>query len=159
MAAFDLLKKSPVYAVEAPTAAGFYVEMDTTQTITTSTVTDVNFISSPYMTSATTWTCKVPGRYKITWQGQWDTNATGFRQVFIVKNGNINLCRAQDQPTASGLTQSLVALQDFIVGDTIKVQVFQDSGANRTFQGNTSATNLFAPKLFVEPAIIRPLTK
>lgn len=107
-----------------------------TQSIPNTTVTTLNWISpapfdfTGFNVNATDFTFPVEGFYFARLQVRWEANATGNRQCQLLLNGN-----AQASNTAVAVTNGLEHVQECSLlwpsvagGDTLKAQVYQDSG-------------------------------
>jgi hypothetical protein len=72
-------------------------------------------------------TCKTAGKYQITAQVRWQSNATGYREIRIRLNGTTQICIVRQG--AHGLDMQVVTtLYDLGVDDYVEVMVYQNSG-------------------------------
>jgi len=80
------------------------------------------------LTSFNTINCLVSGRYSISGAIRWDTNTTGRRGIWILKNGVTSL-HSQLVSAVSGTRQSLsIPSIKLAANDTLQLIAFQDSG-------------------------------
>jgi hypothetical protein len=93
---------------------------------TTTENTNTNVFS---LTSYNTITCLIAGRYSISGAIRWDTNTTGRRGIWILKNGTTSL-HSQLVSAVSGTRQSLsIPSIKLAANDTLQLIAFQDSGS------------------------------
>jgi hypothetical protein len=121
------------------------------QTIADSTVTTVNFDTEDYdtdtihdnSTNNTRLTCKTAGKYVIVASVYWnEPNTTGIRRVQIHLNGSV--AQYYLDGASNNKVQLGVAILDLSVSDYVELNVYQDSGGNRTIGGGTSYRTTFA---------------
>lgn len=96
--------------------------------------------------NATRLTAPVAGRYQATALVSWAGNATGFRSVWIEKNGTSTLGRASVASVGAGNPTWMEVMSlpfDMLPGDYIRLIVWQNSGG--ALNVNNSST--FAPGL------------
>lgn len=84
------------------------------------------------------------GRYVITANVSWDASSTGYRRVWLQRNGTATGAEVLAQVAAASVntSQSLSQILDLLAGDAINVEVSQNSGANRTITGTVAITGL-----------------
>lgn len=132
------------------------VRRSTGKTITTTTFTDIDFDTeagdndAQFAPTSATITLANSGWYLITGGGVWDANATGTRSVFLLRAG---FQMATDEKFANtGASNSTAHACAVIVtanaGDTVGLNVFQSSGANRTFSSaHLSVVRVSGPRV------------
>ena len=87
-------------------------------------------------------TVPVSGWYVVTCQVGWDSNATGPRGLFIIKNGTDTGANriASEFRTAAGSDAQCVAGEGVLTaGEYVEAYVYQGSGANRVLVTSTRA--------------------
>lgn len=85
------------------------------------------------VTNNTRLTAKRPGICAISARAQWETNATGVREIIIRKNGTDNISRTKDlNPDAAAETKQEISIASFrlLAGDFVELFVFQTSGGS-----------------------------
>lgn len=95
---------------------------------------------------ATRLTAPVPGRYQATGLVSWAGNATGFRSIWVEKNGTSTLGRSSVASVGAGNStwQEVTTLPfDMLPGDYLRLIVWQNSGG--ALNVNNSST--YAPGL------------
>jgi len=111
----------------------------TTQTITTSSQTDISFDGTNYDAtklwsngSPTLITPRVPGIYHAVAKATWAAQSGGQRIVYILDSDNIAYGLQSDEATASfqAPSHTTSALIRMPLGKSIKMAVFQDSGSS-----------------------------
>lgn len=128
--------------LESAESMGVRIRQAANQTIPTNTLTVLNF------SSGETWdlddlhdnvdnnsrlTINHAGRYLVGGTIWWDTNATGYRQLNLLKNGTDNI-DIDYQPgniiAGIGSVNKCVTIHEFLQGDYVQMQVYQTSGGN-----------------------------
>lgn len=96
-------------------------------------------------------TVNTPGKYLFIGQAEWAANATGARQMWLLKNGAKQLARVlQDSVTASNVTRhEVMTIEDMVIGDYVQMFVFQNSGGNLNIQTG-SAGGYYSPALMAQ---------
>lgn len=96
-------------------------------------------------------TINTPGKYLLIAQAEWAANATGARQLWLLKNGTKQLSRVtQDNVTASNAVRhEVMTIEDMVIGDYVQVQVFQSSGGNLNLQTG-SAGGYYSPAFMAQ---------
>ena len=117
----------------------FYVRASTDQTISDATVTTVVFDTEYFDTNnafaSNTFT--VPsgeaGKYFFRWSVNYiNPNSTGYRTFYLKKNSTIEIENGKvADDTARNFNTGTIMLS-LSVGDTIKMEVYQNSGTNMT---------------------------
>ena len=74
-------------------------------------------------------TIKTAGIYLITFQGHWNTNNFGSRSVYFRRNDSLILESRQEAETAGRTTSNLTTICSLSVGEYLRVQAWQSSGA------------------------------
>lgn len=125
----------------------------TTQSIANTTDTAITFdaVNSDAWAcwsagQATRLTAPIPGRYSATGLISWAGNATGFRSIWIEKNGTSTLGRQSTVSVGAGNPTWMEATAqpfDMVPGDYLRLIVWQNSGG--ALNVNNSST--FAPGL------------
>ena len=127
-----------------------------TQSIANNTVTNVNWDNNIYDTSGlhsqtdnnNSVYLKEPGVYRISAQVQFNPNATGAREVRILKNGvALNRTNMHESSSSAGSVQSLstTILNYAGAGDRYAIAVWQTSGG--ALDLNTNESNFTVEKL------------
>jgi len=87
-------------------------------------------------------TFQTAGKYSILAQSEWGINSGGFRFMDIMKNGVDSIARVRDlADNASEHNISFVG--EFVVGDYIQLEVFQDTGGNLDFESGAIIENTY----------------
>lgn len=87
---------------------------------------------------------KLDGRYLIGAHVRWATSAVGRRVVQFQRNGTTLISVASMAPIAGVQTdQGSVTMENLTVGDTLIVQVYQDSGGALNIETGASFSPLF----------------
>jgi hypothetical protein len=139
------------WASAGTTAVGCSLTAGAVTTIANATFTAVNFSVEKYDTdgfhSTTTNTSRITipsgkaGKYLITGKLNWASNATGYRQIAIYKNGS-NLsynAYAVVNGNITGIT--IVSLDSLAEGDYVELFGFQTSGGNLDTESGSAATS------------------
>jgi hypothetical protein len=111
--------------------------------VTNATATTVAFNAETYDTSAfhdnatnnsrITIPSGKAGYYMVTATGLWDANATGRRNLYVVKNGTI-ISNCEITASASAYPSPNYAMPlSLSVGDYLQIQMYQTSGGTLTF--------------------------
>lgn len=88
-----------------------------------------------------------PGLYRITANGQWAGNTSGYRNLRILLNGSTIIGTQQLAPTPTGGTQmNCVATYYLNAGDYVHVAAYQNSGISL----NLETSGVFSPSVTVE---------
>lgn len=89
-------------------------------------------------------TVPTDGRYAITANVAWEANATGYRRVWIQYNGAASGAEARVNAVTGGVptAQSLSQILDMSAGDTVNVELSQNSTATRTVTATVTVTGL-----------------
>lgn len=118
------------------------------QTVATSTDTRIDFdlptfqSSEIYLPSIREFQLKRAGMWQIVLNANWDSNTSGNRTVWIMKQGaSVRLSQASS-PAIAGLCQNVVAMSRFAAGDIIEAWANQNSGSGRTLQNALDGTNI-----------------
>lgn len=82
-----------------------------------------------------TFTVVTPGLYLVNAEATWAANATGSRVLQILVNGTRDREVRQAAGAAVLITQAVSAVVRCAASDTIKINLFQDSGANLNMDG------------------------
>lgn len=140
---------APTWAAPSGGAVDYArVTRSTTQTITTSTDTPIDFDTEAedtagyHSTVSNTSRFTVPsgkdGVFSVRGGVFWDNNATGQRQCYIAKNGTAIPGTYQVSPGNSGfgIAQSTGAIVRLAATDYVTFNVWQNSGGSRTI-GNS----------------------
>lgn len=128
--------------VDAALAAAVYTQgarvyNSANQSINHMTATTLLFDSERYDTddihstiaNTSRLTCKTAGKYVVTGNVAWDTNAAGFRLVYIRHNVSASIAQIQNTPLAAHYTEVVVStIFDFAVNEYVELRVYQDSG-------------------------------
>jgi len=133
-------------------AIGASVHLAANQLIANSAFTAINFTGGTALdfdTSAffsagspTLFTMPFAGLYLFSASIFWDPNATGQREITFAKNGAIRFgCSAQPGNNSGDSAQDLSVLMSLAAGDTVALNVLQNSGGNLNANGST--TQLF----------------
>jgi hypothetical protein len=83
------------------------------------------------------------GKYLLTATVLWDSNATGARHAWFFKNGSGLGGFVRNAATAQILAQGLSMIANLVAGDYVEVNVFQDSGSNRTLTASITGAMSF----------------
>lgn len=87
-------------------------------------------------------TIVTPGAYHVGAGVRWAANATGQRVIYIILNGATFLRINSQQAVTGGnpTDMGIETVYEFVAGDTVRLQAFQDSGGplNITAAGNYS---------------------
>lgn len=123
------------------------------ESITNSTYTTLTFDSTDkdegttgaqHSTSTNTsrLTCQVAGLYLITVNVTWASNATGYREVFLQKNGTTVIADLE-HPASNGAAtcQCLTTLAVLAVNDYVEVLVFMNAGVSLNILGANGQPN------------------
>jgi hypothetical protein len=99
--------------------------------------------SAIYNSGTGVFTIRTAGAYSAEGQVQWQANgsSTGTAQAAIRKNGTANV--VQSVADGQNIVESspvVMEAQRFVVGDTLQLRCFQDSGAARTVDNQTQGT-------------------
>lgn len=115
------------------------------QSIANSTFVTVSFSSTIYdnygaFSGTNTYTVPLAGTYRVGASVQWTGNATPARAIRLMRNGSSAMfSTTNDNCSASITTSSLVStLVPCSVGDTLIIQVDQNSGAALSTQAGTA---------------------
>ena len=97
-------------------------------------------------------TINTAGKWLFGFNGRWESDASGFRQVSLKKNGTTLVSRQMTQNTGSGndLNQCVTfVLQDAIVTDFFEIEVIQNSGGglDMEFSGPAVPPTFWAHRL------------
>lgn len=93
-------------------------------------------------TSQNTITCLLSGRYSISGAIRWDTNATGRRGIWILKNSTS--LHSQLVPAVAGTRQSLsIPSIKLSANDTLQLIAFQDSGVSQPLAATSTVPMFF----------------
>lgn len=129
-------------------AVGFFINVPrvyayqgtTTTTLTTAVAATLALDTELYdtdtihslVTNTSRLTIVTAGLYEITCSVGFASNATGYRNVIVLKNGAIALARSQQgpSPTANNTAIQCTARENLIVGDYLEIQATQASGGN-----------------------------
>ncbi len=108
--------------------------------IVTATGTPLTFDSEDYdtynfhSTSVNTGRITIPyaGKYRIGFNGAFESNATGYRQAFLFKNAATVIAQDTKGAVNGEITSlTLVTEYNFALNDYIQVYVYQNSGGNK----------------------------
>lgn len=125
------------------------------QSIANTTFTTLAFNSERYdndgehdnTTNNSRLTCKTAGKYRITANVQFASNATGYREVFFLVNGTTAIADIiQDANASFATTMSLSTTYELAVNDYVEVRVYQNSGGAL----NVSAVGNYSPEFMME---------
>lgn len=123
--------------------------LDSTQTLTNSVATAVNFNQSVAL-DGLTWddTTKefvviTAGRYQVNASITWAANATGLRLGYIIIGGATRLRQSIANPTAAG-TSSMSLSKGFklAVSDRVRISALQTSGGNLSLDNTNRQTQV-----------------
>ena len=92
-------------------------------------------------------TIKTTGKYIITSNMSWATNATGIRAAYITKNGSSfsPLVESQVSAASASTTQlSVSSIVSLAAGDTIELRAYQTSGGNLNIENSRLSLSLLA---------------
>lgn len=132
------------------------------QSISNSSQTDVvfNAISidktGTFNTSTGIYTCTTAGSYRASAHVEFAANATGYRQVFLVKDGS-NYSQLGLDPAPSGTVATSVGGSDIVecsAGSTLKIGVVQTSGGSLNIGPTGSVYTFFSIERISGPAQI-----
>ena len=129
------------------TAVGCSISNSVAQTIGNSSTTTLTFNTEDYdtdafhSTSSNTGRITIPtgkgGKYFVTTTVNYAGNATGFRQIRILKNGSTNVAAAIETPGANAdMSLTCSIMLTLVAGDYLEVVTFQNSGGNLNVYGN-----------------------
>ena len=112
---------------------------DAAQTITTGTITDITWgteVSDPDgWTSGGSATLTVPsgkgGRYALYYRGVWSANPVSTAATFLIAGVAEAPATHYSWSAANYMNCLQIAVRTLVVGDTIKVSLFQASGSNK----------------------------
>ena len=137
-----------------PKTLGCRVRDASSQSISDSTVTPVDFDTEDFDTDAmhdtvtnnSRITVNTAGVYAVGAHMRWATNATGNRRVQIRLNGGANLLVIDIRAAVSGTNtdQGVTTIYDFAEDDYIEVEVAQDSGGPLNILGGDTAFAFWA---------------
>lgn len=142
------IKQAPT-SVSVPTAL---ISNSTSQLTANNTEVAVTFGTVGFDTDSMTGTANKitithAGKYRFTALVQWAANATGYRYIWIRKNGaSSRLYGFSTAVATSSVDQTLIATEDIdcLVGDSFEVISFQNSGGNLNISPNSNARNTFS---------------
>lgn len=104
------------------------------------------------VTNTTRFIAPVAGKYRFTFQTDWDRNVTNERVAYVVKNnagaapvalGNIRLAAGVESNGSADKEMVISGTLSMAVNDYVEAYVFQDSGATRVFGAGNSARASF----------------
>jgi hypothetical protein len=116
---------------------------DTLLTFNTEVFDTDGFHSTVSNTSRITIPSGKAGKYMIIAWGQYSNNATGYRQMEVIRNsrtgtpnrvGNMSIVGT----SAGGGAMSISGIADLSVGDYLEINTYQNSGGNLTFYGGAN---------------------
>lgn len=130
-----------------PTAVGCSISNSVSQSIDNSSTTTLTFNTEDYdtdgfhSTSTNTGRITIPagkaGKYFVSTTVNYAGNATGFRQIRILKNGSTNVAATVTTPGDSGdLGLTCSVMLTLAEADYLTVVTFQNSGNNLNVYGN-----------------------
>ena len=132
-----------------PTASACQAKRATDQTISNNTLTVLTFDAHDFDTSSyhslvtNTERLTVPstGYYLVNAQVMFATNASGYRQLGIFKNGTrLNYATATAATSATEATIIFNLMVSLTAADYLEIKVYQNSGGNLAVYGDTSNT-------------------
>lgn len=134
---------------------GIKVYRSTNQTIATGTPTDITYdtvifnrgFQDPGATF-TTLTVPFDGVWEIAAALEWGSNATGYRDARLTVNGSIVERDSRNATNGIATCVSLTVIKRLTAGDTVKMNVNQNSGADRTISGTEDGNSLSLALLF-----------
>lgn len=100
-------------------------------TITTITFDTTLFDTSAMSVTANRITFRAAGKYQVGFNAAWDANLTGFRQIYIQKNGTVVVASSR-LAAADSITHEASGVIDVVRDDYIEALAFQNSGGTRT---------------------------
>ena len=111
-----------------------------TATVSSQWTTTENTNSNVFtFTSQNTITCLLSGRYSISGAIRWDTNATGRRGIWVLKNST-----TLHSQLVSGTRQSLsIPSIKLAANDTLQLIAFQDSGSSQPLAATSTVPMFF----------------
>ena len=127
-------------------AEGARIQLNAAQSIPNNALTIITFDTEVYDDNdyidiggnATRITVPSDGDYLFVVYAQFDTSATGYRQVRLLKNGATSLEPQRINPISSTLTAFTATFTvRLVTSDYVELQVFQDSGGPLNFSGPT----------------------
>lgn len=72
------------------------------------------------------------GKYRITINGEWDTNTTGDRGFQIYLNGSTEIGWVRLRPHSDGVAYGVTTIYSLSAGDYIEMRAYQNSGGTRS---------------------------
>jgi hypothetical protein len=135
----DLATQADISAPSLPrcratrTANQSMPQSQTAITLPTEDIDTDAFHSTSVDTSRITIPTGLGGDYMISAVATWESNATGWRQLVLLKNGSSINSEGVTQTAVSGITtrQSFTVMLPLVAGDYIEAAANQNSGANR----------------------------
>ena len=136
-------------ASSTPSASACQAKRATDQTISNNTLTVLTFDAEDFDTSSyhslvtNTERLTVPstGYYLVNAQVMFATNASGYRQLGIFKNGTrLNYATATAATSATEATIIFNLMVSLTAADYLEIKVFQNSGGNLAVYGDSSNT-------------------
>lgn len=132
----DTVRDDLEFLVDRP---GCAVYNSTTQNVSTSSNTTLTADSELYdldsmhstVTNTSRITATTAGKYRIGALVEWDSDATGRREVYLLVNGSTVHTLTIGNAVA-GMTQNGTKILTLSAGDYVEVRVWQNSGGTRT---------------------------
>lgn len=133
---------------------GARVYHNANQSISNTTITALAFNSERFDTDTThdtssnnsRLTCKTAGKYQITGQVRWASNATGIRLVFLRVNGSDSIAAVSRLSTGTVNDDlNVTTVWSLAVNDYVEVCVYQDSGGSL----NVTVASNFSPEFMM----------
>lgn len=141
--------ESGIYDAHFTPAARAYHSAN--QSITTATWTALALNSERFdtdvihdtVTNNSRLTCKTAGKYQISGNVEWASNATGTRQLQVWLNGATDIGHEARQASTGGvMSMSISVIYDLAVNDYVELRVNQDSGGGL----NVNSTGNYTPE-------------
>lgn len=137
-----------------PTYAGCRVFNTTDPSISNNTTTVLSFNSESFdtdnyhSTSSNTSRITIPtgkaGKYFINGKVEWYSNTSGYRSIYIVKNGTSFMCSSNIGAQTIAFDQFISMTIDLAVGDYVELHVYHNSGGSLNVYGGSNYTHFEA---------------
>ncbi len=141
-------------AASGTTYAGCRVFNTTDPTISNNTTTTLSFNSESFDTdgyhSTTTNTSRITipsgkaGKYFINGKVEWYSNSSGYRSIYIVKNGTNFMSGCNVSAQSIAFDQLISMTIDLAVGDYVELHVYHNSGGSLSIYGGSNYTHFEA---------------
>lgn len=98
------------------------------------------------VTNSSRITVNTAGKYQFGTNVQIQSNSSGFREVFLRKNGSVLIAYNLLAPANGNVTiANLTTTDTFIVGDYVEVVVYQNSGGTLAVDSTVPSGNRYSP--------------